>query len=281
MSPTSTIPDLIAAASDRLTPTERRIAEAVLQDPTLIAFGTVSDLAERVDTSRPSIVRFATKLGLEGYSDLQGRSRDGLSRQLSRPSERLRSQPSESASSRQAIEIAVRRTFEELDAERLDRLVSPIIDAPTVWIVSGESSLAGAHAMLSGLAMVRPHVRMITEHDLGRSLSNASPGDAAVVFDFARYRRSSVMAARALSEIGVSLVAVTDGPLSPLAALTENWCELSVPAIGPFDSSVPAVLAAELLVNRVVRRLGPEAQKRIDRLEKLWIESETFVSDEK
>ena len=37
--------DLIAHASERLTPTERLLAEAVVRDPTLLAFGTVSDLA--------------------------------------------------------------------------------------------------------------------------------------------------------------------------------------------------------------------------------------------
>ena len=55
--------DLIAAVSSDLTPTERRIAEEVLTEPTLLAFGTVPDLANRVGTSRPSIVRFANKLG--------------------------------------------------------------------------------------------------------------------------------------------------------------------------------------------------------------------------
>ncbi len=66
--------DLIAAVSSDLTPTQRRIADAVLAEPTLLAFGTVSDLADRVGTSRPSIVRFATKLGFEGYTDLQQQS---------------------------------------------------------------------------------------------------------------------------------------------------------------------------------------------------------------
>ena len=73
------IQDLIATAGDRLTPTDRRIAEAVMENPTLLAFGTVSDLADHVGTSRPSIVRFATKLGFEGYSDLQAQERDQVS----------------------------------------------------------------------------------------------------------------------------------------------------------------------------------------------------------
>jgi DNA-binding MurR/RpiR family transcriptional regulator len=82
--------DLIAAVSSELTPTERRIAEAVLAEPTLLAFGTVSDLADCVGTSRPSIVRFANKLGFQGYTPLQEHVRSDLSQQLSRPSERIR-----------------------------------------------------------------------------------------------------------------------------------------------------------------------------------------------
>ena len=66
------IQELIANAGERLTQTDRRIAAAVLDDPTLLAFGTVSDLAERMGTSRPTIVRFANKLGFGGYTDNDG-----------------------------------------------------------------------------------------------------------------------------------------------------------------------------------------------------------------
>ncbi|MDH3785428.1 MAG: hypothetical protein OEV00_08900, partial [Acidobacteriota bacterium] len=66
------------------------------------------------------------------------------------------------------------------------------------------------------------------------------------------------------------------GPLSPLAALTEHWCALTVPAVGPFDSSVPAVAAAELLVAQVSRDLKKDARDRIDRTEALWDTTGTF-----
>ena len=79
------IEERIAAVGVRLTPTERRIAQNVLEDPTLLAFGTVSDLAARAKTSRPSIVRFATKLGFEGYTDLQSWVRERVSDRLATP----------------------------------------------------------------------------------------------------------------------------------------------------------------------------------------------------
>jgi len=270
-----TVQDLIAGVGERLTPTERRIAEVVSGDPTLLAFGTVSDLAERSGTSRPSIVRFATKLGFSGYTELQGWVRDGVSRKLSSPSARIRRHGGEDQ--RGVITDALQHAFEALDASRVAALAEPLADAHRVWVLSGETSMAGARVLQSGLSMVRSDVVLVEEHSVGRDLSGAGEGDAAVVFDFARYRRHSVTAARTLADLGVTIVAITDGPLSPLASITNLWCELRVPAVGPFDSSIPAVAAAELLIARVVDDLGDRARDRIDQLESLWQATGTFI----
>ena len=267
--------ELIADVRGDLTPTERRIAEAVLAEPTLLAFGTVSDLADLVETSRPSIVRFARKLGFDGYAQLQEHVRRDVSRRLSRPSQRIRHEE-EATLAKVAIEGAIASVFTALAGDRLAVLAAPIIHADNVWILSGESSRAGGHALHSGMSMVRPRVRLLGGHSLGTDLSSAGPGDAAVVFDFFRYRREVTAAARVLAEADVKVVAVTDGPLSPLVELTDTWCEIEVPAVGPFDSSVPAVTLAELLVSQVATDLHDDATTRIDRIEELWETTRTF-----
>lgn len=267
----------IAPVSDRLTPTERRISTTLLEDPTLLAFATVSDLAERVGTSRPSIVRFATKLGFMGFSDLQNWIRDDLAQQLSRPSQRIRQHDRTATNARATIETGVRQTLDTLDDDLLQTLAAPLAKAANIWILSGETSMAGAIVLHSGLSMARPGVHLVQEHSAGRELSSAEASDVAVVFDFARYRRSSVTNARALHALGVPIMSITDGPLSPLAALSEHWCRLHIPAVGPFDSSIPAVLTAELLVARTVKLLGKPAHARIDRLESLWQSTGTFL----
>jgi len=269
--------DLVAAVSSELTPTERRIAEAVLAEPTLLAFGTVSDLATRMGTSRPTIVRFANTLGFKGYTQLQRHVRIDLSHRLARPSERIRHDKEIDLPARVAIDGAITSVFDALDGDRIAELASPIIHAEKVWVLSGESSQAGAHAFHSGLSMVRPGVRSLAEHSFGTDLSDAGRGDAAVVFDFFRYRRQVATATRVLADAGVTIVAITDSPLSPLVELADTWCEIEVPAIGPFDSSVPVVAIAELLVSQVAKGLHEEATTRIDRIEALWEETEVFL----
>lgn len=273
------IDDRIASVGDRLTPTEIRIVNAIHDDPTLLAFGTVSDLAKRVQTSRPSIVRFATKLGFEGYVELQRQVREDVAQQLGTPGQRIRRPTGEVGDLHHDVEEAFESSLAALNPTTLRRLATPLVDAERIWILSGETSRAGAHALVSGLSMVRDGVHLVEQHNLGRDLSGATAADAAVVFDFARYRRSTVLAARAFADLGVTLVAITDGPLSPLASLTEHWCELSVPAIGPFDSSMPAVLASELIIANVVDHLQPDVRERIDRLEKLWEVTDAFFAE--
>jgi len=271
----ATIQELVSDVSGTLTPTERKIAMLVAEDPTLIAFGSVSAIASRVDSSRPSVVRFATKLGFSGYTELQEWVRKGLIRQLAKPSVRVR-QPSQARMNRQAVIDAATAAANAFADGRVARLAGPIANAESVWIISGESSRAGASVLLSGLSMIRPGVRMIEHHTLGRELCHAGKNDVAVVFDFARYRQSSVTAARAMVDLGVPLVAITDSPLSPLASLTQDWCELRIPAVGPFDSALPAVVAAEILVSEVVHLLGDVVRERLDRLEEQWRATGTF-----
>jgi DNA-binding MurR/RpiR family transcriptional regulator len=270
---------LIAAVSGDLTPTERRIAEAVLDDPTLLAFGTVADLARHVGTSRPSIVRFAVKLGFDGYTELQESVRRGLSNRLFRPSERIRHGDDPSTiPAHTALTDAVTAVFDALDGGHLAVLGDPIAEADSVWVVSGETSRAGAIALVSGLSIIRPRVHLVDSHTVATDLADAGPRDVCVVFDFFRYRHHAVETAQILSGRGVEIIAVTDGPLSPLAALTDRWIGLRVPAIGPFDSSVPAVAAAETLVAHVAGRLHTQATARIDTTEAMWDATQTFVT---
>ena len=273
---TSTL-DLVAAASGELTPTERRIAKAVLAEPTLLAFGTVSDLANHVGTSRPSIVRFANKLGFQGYTLLQQHVRSGLSQQLSRPSERIRQDDNTAPPVRGLINGGISSVLDAFEDGRVAELAEPVVRAEKVWILSGETSQAGAHALYSGLSMVRPRVRALEEHSFGTDLSDAGPQDVAVVFDFFRYRRQVVTATRVLANAGVTIIAITDSPLSPLVELADSWCQIEVPAIGPFDSSAPIVVMCELLVARVAQELKDDAKNRIDRIEALWEDTEAFL----
>ncbi len=56
---------------NQLKSAEKRVAECVLKDPHQVIRCTITELADRADTSEPTVVRFCRKMGLQGYMDLR------------------------------------------------------------------------------------------------------------------------------------------------------------------------------------------------------------------
>jgi len=52
-----------------------------------------------------------------------------------------------------------------------------------------------------------------------------------------------------------------------------------VPAVGPFDSSMPAVAAAELMTAALARAMTGDAVASIDRTKAAWAATDTFLKD--
>ena len=69
VAPTSRLRELFDGP--RLSPGQRRIAQYLIEHITEAAFLTITDLAERVGVSQPSVTRFAAAVGFSGYPALR------------------------------------------------------------------------------------------------------------------------------------------------------------------------------------------------------------------
>ncbi len=276
----------IAAAGSSLTPTERRLARIVLDDPTAVAFGTVADLAREAETSGPSVVRFAAKLDFDGYVGLQDHVRASLTEQLRRPTDRIRlaADPTPRGTPTKPDPTSdlvgqVTRAVDAVDNGRLTELAAVVAETDgTVWVLCAETSATPGTLLAGNLRLLRPGVRRLDASPavLASQLASATVGDAAIVVDFPRYESAVVSAATELSRSGVTIVAITDGPFSPLASLADHWLGVDVEAVGPFDSVLPVVAIVELLIAETARLLRRQATDRLDHIERLWNESQVF-----
>jgi len=290
MPSSGTLVEHIADVGDDLTPTERRIAEAVLADPTAIAFETVAEMAARVNTSGATIVRFAAKLGFEGYRDLQDVARATLTAQLRRPTDRIRHTPRAETGQDSTWERAKAVATEGIDDVFANTSPADIVGLAvplaacrgSVWVLGAETSSAAHHVLASGLRLLRPGVRHLggSRAEIAVEVADAEPGDVAVVIDFPRYERTVVDTARRLSDLGVTVMAITDGPFSPLATIADRWCAVTVAAIGPFDSALPVVALIEAVLAELADRLRKTATARLDRTEALWAANDVFLAGE-
>ena len=80
----SDVIDELRRRYDRLTQSQKRIAEYIVEHPQAVAFSTVDQMAGELDVNPSTIVRFTYRLGLNGFPDLQERMRELVRGQLSR-----------------------------------------------------------------------------------------------------------------------------------------------------------------------------------------------------
>jgi DNA-binding MurR/RpiR family transcriptional regulator len=300
-----TVSAQIDAHLRRLTPAERRVAAVVADDPEAVAFGTVADVARHAGVSGATVVRLASKLGFDGFVELQASVREELARRLRPASERIRRPaPGDVLGAALAVEMAnVAGTLDGIDRATFDTAVALLSGPPAtpgivskaargrgsagrtpasglpagrgsgrVLVLSGDASSGLAALFAAELSMLRPGVEPIdgSEVRVARLLADAGPSDVVVVIDLARYDRAVLDAAGRATERGAALVALTDSALSPLVSGAAASFTASVTGAGPFDSHVGLLALANALLAGVAAQLRRSATDRLDQVEAAW-----------
>jgi DNA-binding MurR/RpiR family transcriptional regulator len=271
----------IEERAGELTRSERRIAETVLADPGLLAFATVAQVGERAGTSGATVVRFADRLGYEGWADLQASARASLDR-LRPASVRIREVGVDDVLGATAAREAdnVVRTLDAVDRRAFDRAVRLLADRKrSVLVLAGAAEDGIGTALHDALDLLRPAVGRLSGSPVAVAsrIAHVDEGDVLVAIDLRRYERWVVEAASQATGAGALLVSLTDSPLSPLAELAEVSFTVTAEGAGPFDSHVGTLALANALVTGVAERLRRPATDRLDRIEEAWQTSDTLV----
>jgi len=276
------VADRIHAAADRLTAAERRVAASVSADPQAVAFGTVADVATRSGSSGASVVRLATKLGFSGFTEMQEAVQTELGRRLRPATERIRD-PRPGDLVDQGLTAAMRCVQETLNAiepAQMDAVVRLLSTrSKSVWIVSGDAASGIARQFAVELSMLRPSVVELggSPVNVARQLADLSGGDVLVAMDLRRYDRWVLDVVRTAHGAGATVVALTDGPLSPLAAGATSVFTVEADGIGPFDNYVGALAVLSTITAGVAHRLRAPAAAHLDRIESAWRAGEALV----
>ena len=271
----------------RLTPSERRIAETILAGPQVVAFGTVADLAAAAGAGTATVVRFAVKLGFDGYSELQASIRRDLTGQLRPAAERIRDEPATGGAAlldrHLAAEISnVRATLEAVDAATLEGAVRLLADRTRpVLVLSGVASRGVAMQFVGDLEQLRPACRLLDGNpiDIVRTLALVGADATVVALDLRRYERWLIDALSEARTNGAAVVSITDSVLSTLARSADHAFVVEAASAGPFDSHVGTLALLDLLVADVATALRSSATERLDRLEAAWRRADALTDD--
>jgi DNA-binding MurR/RpiR family transcriptional regulator len=257
-----------------LTAGERRVADLVLGDPSLLAFGSVATVAGDAGVGNATVMRFAAKIGFAGFRELQDAARGEMDGRLRQATQRIRRRATgDPVAQARDTELAnVQETFERLDAALAQQAAEALARAGAVAVLAGDAARGIAHDFASQLGMVRAGVDVadVGAIALTRSLAWLGRDDILVTIDTARYEESVAAAVERAADAGAQVLAITDSHVSPAARVSTWSFQVVDDGAGPFDSFVGTLALTNLLVSLAARTLGRHAVGHLDRLEAAW-----------
>ena len=238
----------------------QQIAGYALDNPNELALETIATVSERAHVQPSSLIRFAQVLGFSGYSEMQRVFRRRLTAAMPDYTERLRllggEYPKDTGSMLdefvQADIAGLRSLLQQQQlGELLERAFTLIAEADSVYLVAHRRSFPVACYL--SYAMSQLNVRNVLVDGVGgmffHQASHARPEDVIVAISTKTYSPDVVQLVKDSAERGVSVVAITDGPLSPLVEHATVSLEVQQPSVHMFRSlAVQMTLATTLIV---------------------------------
>ena len=268
----------------KLSMSHRRIAECIVTHYDKVVFMTASKLGEYVGVSESTVVRFAAALGYSGYPQLQKALQELLRHRLTA------SQRFELTNDMDHVQVLnkvlkadiqnIRSTLDELDIGSFERAIDAIIQARQIYVMGLRSSAPIAEFFVHYLKFIFPNVRVVTSgvSDVFEQLSRIGEGDLLIGISFPRYASRSIEAMDFARKQGASLIAITDGPLSPLHS-TADICLMAKSDMSSFVDSFAAPLS---LINALLVALGQrrrtEVSEYFNKMERIWAEYDVYLA---
>lgn len=267
--PMDDVAETVRSKYDKLTNSQKRIAETIIEDPEFVAFATVDKLASRLDVAASTVVRFAYKLGLDGYQDLQERVRRQIRQQYrsasepvgASPTSHLGDTPYQASLDRDLAHL--QRTARSLDRAALDRAVEALERAEHVYITGDLTSYCLAYFTAIAVGRAREQVRLVRADAEGATaLLEMGPDDVLLAYTFPPYSRNVLRVVEWAVRRRTLTIGVTDAAISPVGQRVSIVLPVMASGIGPQNTLVPGLAVANTLVNGLISR---DEEKSLER----------------
>ena len=260
--------DRVKSAYATLRPSEQRVADQVLADPEKCTRCTIAELADQVQVSQPTVVRFVQALGFDGYRSFKYcllRDRSGKSPKSPyfdhlgdfdlKPWDRLEDLPlKETRIAGRLLEDALKF----LSADNLSRAVRMLATARTIDIYGVENSVTPASDLLTKLTYLGLNCRMHTDTYLQQiSAAHLGVADVAVAVSHSGCSIDTVKELKQARKAGAGTIAITS-PKEPLLGkyadvrLSTGGRALSIYGSAIF-SRIPDLAVVDLLYMGIIQ----------------------------
>lgn len=263
---------------------QKRIAAYILEHYEKASLMTAAKLGETVGVSESTVVRFASEIGYDGYPMLQRTLQELMRNRLTSvqrirlANERMQPDTVLDTVLTQDIE-RIRRTLDETSREAFQKAVDAIVHADTVYVIGAKSASVLANFLAYYFNLVFENVKVLqvtSSSEMYEQMIRLTQKDVLIGISFPRYSKRTVEAFRYASDIGATVIAITDSADSPLAK-PADYALLARSDMASFADSLVAPLS---LINALIAAIGLKMNDRVcetfERLENIWEEYNVY-----
>lgn len=266
----------LAEEYERLTPELRKAATYVLENPNDVGVSSIREIADAANVKPNTFVRLARSVGFDGYEEFREPFRERIRHGSVSFPDRARWLQSLARGGRLAqlyadMAASAIRNIEETFANASDAAMKAAADAIVaarrtyVLGVGINSSNARNFTYLADMAVdtieAIPRHGSVATDDLAR----ACEGDVLIAMTCKPYRAEVVDAVALARQQGVTIIALSDSPASPIVIGSDHAFIIAADTPQFFPSSVSIIALLETLMAFVIADADPAVIDSIDR----------------
>ena len=276
----------LSRTGKRLSKGHRLIAQYITEHYDKAAFMTASRLGESVGVSESTVVRFASAMGYEGYPQLQ-RALQELVRHRLTANQRFEMaadiQPMEAFQAVLKRDMQnLRMTLEQASADVFEDVAERLLHARAIYVMGLRSAAPLAQFLGYYLNYIFDDVHLVSvgSTDVFEEIIKLREDDLLLGISFPRYSSRTLEAMRFAKRCGAQVIALTDGPMSPLCEIADATLTARTDMASFVDSlTAPLSVINALLVALSLKRREALSQ-HFKQLEAIWETYEVYLEEE-
>ncbi len=281
--------DIISKIQDnyqKLSKSQKLIAEYVLYHYDKAAFLTAAKLGSTVKVSESTVVRFANVMGYDGYPELQKALQELIKNKLTTVqrlelSGNYHNDENIFETVLKSDMQDIRDTMNELNVSDFEEILDLIYKAKKIYIIGLRSSAALAEYLGFYLNLILDNVVIVRLgiSDIFEQIIKISNEDIIIGISFPRYSKRTIDALSYAKEKNAKIISITDSLISPLTPYSDKV----LTAKSDMDSFVDSLVAPMSLINALIVSLGMKDKDKMievfENLENVWDKYEIYAKN--
>ncbi|MXQ06600.1 SIS domain-containing protein [Alphaproteobacteria bacterium GH1-50] len=260
----------VTEALPELNPSERKLADLVLDFPGEMVGYTATEIAELASVSNATVSRFVRRIGYGSFDEARRAVRDEqrAGTALLRFSNTMPTGNGAVArhfeTSQQNLEV----TYSGLEDELIDGLARAMLAAPRVWFIGFRAGQSFAQYLGWQTSQVLPNVTVLPRagETMAESLASLRAEDVVMLIALRRKPKLVGAVADAARKAGAGLAVLQDRP-SPELAEADWYLTCATTTAGPLMNHVASMAVCNLVAARVIELSGAAGRGRMAAIE--------------